>query len=192
MFHKDSLLTLSWRRSLSYRNQSIDLLCKTIDWFLNDRDFCHERVKWDILQAKIWLSSRFLQCLKAIVLMLQDATWKFVGNEAKGQISKRVLQENKPRQIFRKTNISYLLIRTRTYLCVSGRREGSFYGNLASFFFLKHSFWDFPFCLFNNELFSKSRQEFQKRIQNPYQATNMELFGKLITWILNAPPYFYY
>ena len=122
--------------------------------------------------------------------MLQDATWKFAGNEAKGQISKRVLQENKPRQIFRKTNISYLLMRTRTYLCVSGRREGSFYGNLASFFFLKHPFWDFPFCLFNNELFSKSRQEFQKRIQNPYQATNMELFGKLITWILNAPPYF--
>ena len=26
--------TLSWRRSLSYRNQSIDLLCKSVDWFL--------------------------------------------------------------------------------------------------------------------------------------------------------------
>ena len=30
-----------------------------------------------------------------------------VGNKAKGQISKLVLQENKARQIFRKTNISY-------------------------------------------------------------------------------------
>ena len=32
--------------SLSYRNQSIDLPCKPIDWFLYDRDLCHERVKY--------------------------------------------------------------------------------------------------------------------------------------------------
>ena len=31
--------------SLSYRNQSIDLLSKTMDWFLYDMDFRHERVK---------------------------------------------------------------------------------------------------------------------------------------------------
>ena len=37
-----------------------------------------------------------------------------VGNKAKGQISKRVFQENKARHIFRKTNISYPLIHTRT------------------------------------------------------------------------------
>ena len=35
-----------------------------------------------------------------------------VGNKEKGWISKRVLQENKVRQIFRKTSISYSLIRT--------------------------------------------------------------------------------
>ena len=35
-----------------------------------------------------------------------------VGNKAKGRISKRVFQESKARQNFRKTNISYLLIRT--------------------------------------------------------------------------------
>ena len=39
----------------------------------------------------------------------------FVGNKPKGRISKRVFQENKARQIFRKTNISYPLIRTRTF-----------------------------------------------------------------------------
>ena len=33
-----------------------------------------------------------------------------VGNKAKRQISKRVFQENKARQTFRKTNISYPLI----------------------------------------------------------------------------------
>ena len=31
-------LTLGCRRSLSYRNQSIDLLCKSMDWFLYDRE----------------------------------------------------------------------------------------------------------------------------------------------------------
>ena len=43
-------------------------------------------------------------------------SWRppFVGNKAKRQISKRVLQENKVRQIFRKTDISYCLISTPT------------------------------------------------------------------------------
>ena len=36
-----------------------------------------------------------------------------VGNKAIGRISKRVFQENKARQIFRKTNISHPLIRIR-------------------------------------------------------------------------------
>ena len=36
--------TLSWRRPLSYRNQSIDLRCKSMDWFLYDNGFRHERV----------------------------------------------------------------------------------------------------------------------------------------------------
>ena len=39
-------LTLSWRRPLSYRNQSFDLLCKSIDWFLYDNGLRHERVKY--------------------------------------------------------------------------------------------------------------------------------------------------
>ena len=38
-------LALSWRSSLLYRNQSIDLLCKSMDWFLYDRDLGDERVK---------------------------------------------------------------------------------------------------------------------------------------------------
>ena len=38
---------------------------------------------------------------------------QFVGNKTKGRISKLVLQENKARQILRKTIISYPLTRTR-------------------------------------------------------------------------------
>ena len=51
----------------------------------------------------------------------------FVGNKAKVRISKRVLQENKARQISRKTNISYPLIRT----CVTGFRNFSFLEDFA-------------------------------------------------------------
>ena len=39
-------LTLSWRRTLLYRNQSIDLQSKSMDWFLYDNGLHHERVKW--------------------------------------------------------------------------------------------------------------------------------------------------
>ena len=37
-------LTLSWRRLLSYRNQSSDLLSKSMDCFLYDNGLRHERV----------------------------------------------------------------------------------------------------------------------------------------------------
>ena len=38
-------LTLSRRRPLSYRNQSIDLQSKSMNWFLYDNSLRHERVK---------------------------------------------------------------------------------------------------------------------------------------------------
>ena len=60
---------------------------------------------------------------------------KDVDSKAKVRISKRVLQENKAHQIFRKTNISYPLIRTPTY-AYQGVRNARFVKNLASFIFL--------------------------------------------------------
>ena len=39
-------LTFSWRRSLTYRNQSTDFHSKSMDWFLYDRDLRHERVNF--------------------------------------------------------------------------------------------------------------------------------------------------
>ena len=39
-------LTLSWRRPLSYRKQSIDLRSKSMNWFLYDNSLRHERVKF--------------------------------------------------------------------------------------------------------------------------------------------------
>ena len=40
-----SCLTLSWRRPLSYRNHSTDLLCKSMDRFLYGNGLRHEKVK---------------------------------------------------------------------------------------------------------------------------------------------------
>ena len=45
------VLTLSWQRSLSYRNQSIDLLSKSIDWFLYHKDIRHEIVRPTVLRV---------------------------------------------------------------------------------------------------------------------------------------------
>ena len=70
----------------------------------------------------------------------------FVGNKVKGQISKWVFQENKACQIFRKTNISYPLIRTRT-CAYQGVRNVRFSENLTCFVFLKHRFEIRPFAV---------------------------------------------
>ena len=39
-------LTLSWPRPISYRNQSIDLQSKSMDWLLYDIGLRHEKVKF--------------------------------------------------------------------------------------------------------------------------------------------------
>ena len=50
-----SLITLSWRRLLSYRNQSIDLQSKSMDWFLYDNGLYHERVKEVLISSCVTL-----------------------------------------------------------------------------------------------------------------------------------------
>ena len=60
-----------------------------------------------------------------------------VGNKAKRGISKRVFQESKAHQNFRKTNISYPLIRTRTS-AYQEVKNVCFSEILACFAFLKH------------------------------------------------------
>ena len=44
-------LTLSWRRPLSYRNQSTDLRSKSMDWFLYDNGLRYERVNNYVLSS---------------------------------------------------------------------------------------------------------------------------------------------
>ena len=68
-----------------------------------------------------------------------------------GRIWKRVFQVKKARQIYRKMNISYPLIRTGR-CAYQGIRNVHFSRNLVCFFFLKHPFWDSPFCLITDEI----------------------------------------
>ena len=91
---------------------------------------------------------------------LKDCWWnvvltqqEFAGNKAKGRISKRVFQENKACQIFRKTIIPYLLIRTSS-CTYQGARNVRFFGKSGVLCFL-----DTPalrlalfFCLITDEL----------------------------------------
>ena len=59
-------LTLSWRRPLSYRNQSIDLGSKSMDWFLYDNGLRHERVNFFILNH--WFFTRLFHWLLSSLL----------------------------------------------------------------------------------------------------------------------------
>ena len=76
-------------------------------------------IPWQIIHynthAATWIQAG--ECETVFVLIINLSLLynvRIVGNKAKGRISKRIFQENKAHQIFRKTNISYPLIRTRT------------------------------------------------------------------------------
>ena len=49
-------------RSLSCRNQSTDLTCKSIDWFLYDRDLRHERVEIKVESIELKLNRSMIRC----------------------------------------------------------------------------------------------------------------------------------
>ena len=52
--------TLSCRWQLSYRKQSIDLLRKSMDWFLYDNGHRHERVKLENNSVKfLWREKKY-------------------------------------------------------------------------------------------------------------------------------------
>ena len=94
-------------------------------------------LSFNLLGEKSLLTSFYSTLLSGNIYFTNNQ--QVVGNKAKGRISKRVFQESKARQNFRKTNISYLLIRTRT--CgFRGVRNICFSEILACFPFLKHPF----------------------------------------------------
>ena len=86
-----------------------------------------------LLKNFLWQNQRnkFVQQGKQREKQLPYSHSQFVGNKAKGRISKQVLQENKACQIFPKTNISF-----PWYAHYQGVRNVRFWENLACFVFL--------------------------------------------------------
>ena len=73
---------------------------------------------WDTLVYLLQLINSMnidISMLKPCNNFMGFKTEHIVGNKTKGRISKQVFQGNEARQIFRKTHISYPLIRTCTY-----------------------------------------------------------------------------
>ena len=69
-------LTLSWRRPLSYRNQSINLRSKSMNCFLYDNGLRHERVKEDSVEP-FRLIYRDFEYLKHDLLIAKLANYGF-------------------------------------------------------------------------------------------------------------------
>ena len=126
-----------------------------------------------------WLLNQGLQKGLSIIIWIQNLN--FVGNRAKGRISKPVFQENKSSQIFRKTNISYPLIR-HVYQEV---RNVRFSENLACFVFLKDPFWDLPFCLITDDLEDFS---FPSELSSPYSKRGVKKRYN-VKWVYRHCPF---
>ena len=84
-----------------------------------------------------------LKCMRELHLWRKNLRLYSSIIKQKGRISKRVFQENKAPQIFRKTDIS---------CAYQGARNVRFLENWACVVFLKHPFWDSPFCLITDAL----------------------------------------
>ena len=74
-------LTLSWRGSLSYRNQSLDLQSKSMDWFLYDNGLRHERVKALLLT---YCLSVFDHIVGLALKVLIAHNHMFINNKGRG------------------------------------------------------------------------------------------------------------
>ena len=113
MNYRVSVLLLAWfshyfhfcLRSFLYRS--------TYCYFVFFR-YVFDGIRWKlIIFGKVTITLNYIISSKPYLQIWCSIHTKVVGNKAKGRISKRVFQENKGRQIFRKKN-SYPLIRTRT------------------------------------------------------------------------------
>ena len=86
MFFLKLLLTLSWRWPLSWRNQSIDLLGKSMDWLLYDNGLGHERVKMGKKWRKM-LSPTYSLKFKNIILFLNRCLYFFSSDHIHNVVS---------------------------------------------------------------------------------------------------------
>ena len=143
--------------SYSVHRSSQSLVFCYDDVCKNFAKFAGKHKCWILFLTKLQAFMCFAQHLR-----MSFSERQFVGYKAKGRISERGFQENKTCQIFRKTNISYPLIRT-TYLFTGGKKC-SFFEKFGMFCFLETSVLKFALCFITNELLS----EFHQVVKNMY------------------------
>ena len=113
-------------------------------------------------------------------------SFNIVSNKAKGRISKRVFQENKARQIFRKTNISYPW---HAYIRVSGRKICSFFGKFGELCFLEISVLRFALLPYywRNVVLKMLLQKILKVQQGKKWLSQRIVFSKMFTFMNLSP-----
>ena len=73
-------LTLSWRRSISYRNQTIDLPCKSVDWFLLEgTSVMKESIQSIMIKLNVVLNA------EPLPILIVKAAYKQNGQSSNGQ-----------------------------------------------------------------------------------------------------------
>ena len=114
-------------------------------WNSSASRWTHEYKKWTFRTSK---------CILFLATCILDFHVLLSFGDKRSDITKmssRVFQENKARQVSRKTIMSNSLIRTRTW-AYQGVRDVRFSENLTCFVFLKYPFLDLAFCLITNEI----------------------------------------
>ena len=154
---------------------------------------------WCCFQQNQRLTKQKLKLLRSRFFRMMKDFWQnfhisyFVGNNAKGRILKWVFQENKARQIFHKTNISY---QKRRFLTPSEGKKYLFIGKFGVLCFLetpvlrfalfpyyrRFCFW---FCyylvlLFWSIFLNIRIFDFGKRINCPRTILNLSVFPKML------------
>ena len=87
-------LNLSWRRYLAYRNQSIDLQNKSIDWLQYYRNLLHEKVIWLLTLVLYSNCSRNSLTLQALTLQndqIQSNNFRLTAEELPASSFRREL-----------------------------------------------------------------------------------------------------
>ena len=93
-------------------------------------------------------------------MFLPGTPLSFLGNKAKGRISKRVFQENKARRIFR-TNEHFLPPDTHTHVFISEGKKCSFFRKILRTLFSSNTrFENSPFCLITDTVFNGNLKPF--------------------------------
>ena len=144
------LLTLSRRRSLSYRNQSINLLSILAGFYMIRTSITKElngEMEFFLYDISVWILLNDFQ--GRIENTFKHLRWSVIRQKGKSQ--KERFKKTKHDKFSEKQTVLTPLTRTRT-CAYQGVRNVRSSENVSCFAFLKHPFWDSPFCLITDEM----------------------------------------